>query len=271
MTILTKNDFDELCECDCGKPFIRYHNSSKNIFYAKCANVEEEYDFKTKKWIICKKQPCDNNFSYHGSRPIFKEIEHVINKKYTKPENIEERLRILFKFLFVSKLSSTLQEIDLIVKNKLNREPRKTFYYPTTDLFMKVSHLESYEEYHDRIFSKKIILNYPAQEPVKENKPILLVDHPIIHDLLNRMKHRPIVKKPVKKPVKKERNNFIEVLEQDSDSNSESERSDDSESESDSNKDDSDYEDTETEIINDFDENDYNEDPEDDNYGDYDD
>ena len=296
MITLTKNDFDDLEECECGKPFFKYSNSSKNIFYAKCANFDKEYDFKTKRWIPCKKKPCDNNFVYHGDRPVFIQKDKENNKGplYQPPHrynfetnkwelsnnvlteikneintfnNVEQRLRLLFKFLLVSRLSSTLQEIDLIVKNKLDREPRKTFYYPTTDLFMRVSHLESYEDYYERIFSKKIVLNTPILEKPKENKPILLVDHPIVHNLLGRVKTTKIVKKPVKKIVKK--NNFIEVIEQESESNSESERSDDSESEIDSNKDDSDYEDTETEIINDFDENEYNEEPEDDNYGDY--
>ena len=43
---LTKNEFDEINECDCGKNLYRYHDSSNNIYFAKCAYVKEEYDIK---------------------------------------------------------------------------------------------------------------------------------------------------------------------------------------------------------------------------------
>lgn len=42
---LTKFAFDDLTECECGKKLFRYHNTSTNVFYAKCSN----YDTKSKK------------------------------------------------------------------------------------------------------------------------------------------------------------------------------------------------------------------------------
>ena len=57
--LLTKNDFNDLYECNCGKNLFKYTDESKNISYAKCNYVKEEYDIKNKKWIISKKQPCD--------------------------------------------------------------------------------------------------------------------------------------------------------------------------------------------------------------------
>jgi hypothetical protein len=163
---VSKSYFDQADECDCGKNLFRYHDISKNIYYKKCAYVYEEYDSKTKKWVLSKKQPCKFNISYHGERPIFAEIQKRIQSKFeTKQDNLEDRLKTLFRFLFVSNHSSTIQEIDLIVKYRLKREPRKTFYFPTTTLFMKVSHQESFQEYHDRIFSQKIVEIFPPPPP----------------------------------------------------------------------------------------------------------
>jgi hypothetical protein len=276
MINLTRDDFLNLEECECGKPFFKFNNSSKNTFIAKCANFKEEYDMKTKKWTTSKKQPCGDYYVYHGPRPVFKEIQKAIVTKYSTTNTLEERLKALFRFLFVSKYSSTIQEIDLIVQNELNREPRKTFYYPTTGLFMKISHKESYEDYRDRIFSIKIVPNYKPQV-IKEKEPIIkIVDHPFV----NRTDKKPVIRKKVnlsKNTLPKQyfdlpkQNNFIIVSDSDSGGESESERNE-SETDPDSDKDESDYEDTETEIINDLDDCDYTEDFDGgDDYGDYDD
>jgi len=167
---LTKNDFDEIDECNCGKNLFRYHDSSKNIYFAKCAYMKEEYDIKKKTWITSKKQPCKTFICYHGPTPIFAKIKEK-EKIIISPSKItlEESLKRMFNYLFLSTHSST----------HLNREPRKTFYFPTTTLFMKISHRESFQDYHDRIFSQKIIdVLQPikvviAKQQKKENKYIL--------------------------------------------------------------------------------------------------
>jgi len=159
---LTKNEFDSITECDCGKPVFRYHNTSKNVFIIKCPNTRYEYDLKSRKWVISKRQPCDLYAVYNGSRPQLAEIKNKIITPYIEKCDIEKRLRLMFDFLLVSKWSSTIQEIDLIVKNKLHREPRKVFYYPSIG-HLRVSHRESYTDYRDRIFSEKIV---DRSEPV---------------------------------------------------------------------------------------------------------
>ena len=123
---------------------------------------------------------------------------------------------LIFQYLFVSNHSSTIQEIDLIVKYNLKRETRKIFYYPSIG-HLRVSHRETYEDYRDRIFSKKII------------------------DLEN------ILIKPTIIKIKSNKiNNFVDVIEEEC--ISEESRSN-SESESDTDKEDSDYE-SEVEVDN---------------------
>jgi hypothetical protein len=168
--VLSKQAFDDTTECYCGKNLFRFHNTSKNIHIGKCAYIKEEYDTKTKKWVLSKKQPCSLFICYNSTRPVFAQIE---NKKtinvYQDKNTLEDHLRRLFDFLMVTDRTSIIQEIDLIVKYNLRRQPRKTFYFPTTTLFMKVSHLESYEDYRKRIFSRKII-DYEPKEKVVKNE-----------------------------------------------------------------------------------------------------
>ena len=48
MKILTHSDFFDLDECDCCKPLFKFHDSTRNVFIAKCAYVEKEYDHQAR-------------------------------------------------------------------------------------------------------------------------------------------------------------------------------------------------------------------------------
>ena len=159
---VTQKNFMEIEECFCGKKPFKYNDTSKNIFIAKCSQCKYEYDLKIKKWIKSKKQPCDFYCIYHGPRPVFQEIVNIIKtvpveKKISVDEILEQKLRLFFKFLYVSNHTSTLDEINLLVKNNLKRKTRIIYYFPTTARFMKESHRETFKEYETRIFSEKIV------------------------------------------------------------------------------------------------------------------
>jgi hypothetical protein len=221
---VTKEYFYECNECFCGKEPFKYHDVSKNIYIRKCKNIPKELDLKTKEWVDSKKQPCGFNIAYHAERPVFKEIQKVINNTFNIKSSLESRLKSLFRFLEVSSHSSTLQEIDIIVQYTLNRPPRKIFYFPTTTLFMKESHRESYKDYQDRIFSEKIVDRSHELLP-KVVKPVV-----------KKPNKRVVVKKSVKPVVKKDPGSisqFIEVTDSehsDSDSDSDSEKDRESDS-----------------------------------------
>jgi hypothetical protein len=158
----TQSSFLEIDECFCGKKAFKYNDTSRNIFIAKCSMYSHDFDLKSKKWSKSKKQPCGFFCIYHGPRPVFKEIVNIIKtvsveKQVSPNEALEERLKLFFKFLFVSNHTSTLDEINLLVQNNLKRKPRIIYYYPTTTSFMKESHRESFIDYQTRIFSEKII------------------------------------------------------------------------------------------------------------------
>ena len=146
-TILTKKDFFQIEECNCGKNPFKYHDSSKNVYTSKCSYTREEYDLKTKKWVHSKKQPCNFYCVYYAERPIFKEINKTLIKKAQKiPDKdlvLEEKLRLLFRFVFISNHTSTLDEINVLVQHNLRRETRKIFYFPSTSQLMRISHYES--------------------------------------------------------------------------------------------------------------------------------
>ena len=171
-TILTKNAFFQIDECNCGKKPFSYHNTSKNEYYSKCTLTKEEFDIKTKKWVVSKKQPCNFYCVYFGERPvILEEVKKVLivkaNKILDVNKILEEKLRLLFKFVFVSNHTATLDEINVLVTNNLKRESRKPYYYPSPG-HMRISHYESIEEYRDRIFSKKIVdLSYVVKRVIK--------------------------------------------------------------------------------------------------------
>ena len=224
--ILTKQSFYDVEDCSCGKQVFKYQDTTKNIFIAKCSYVGNEYDTKNKKWIKAKKQPCDTFYVYHGTRPIFEEIKNCIvsNKKFIDPhKNLEEVLRSLFRFLLVSTHTTTLQEIDLLVKNKLKKEPRKIYYFPTVGHYMRESHRESYIDYRDRILSHPII-----DLSIKIYKPKITFNN------------LPTIKKI--EPVKI-KSDFIDVSDIENTSDNDSDNDSDQESNSDSdNRGNSDYE-----------------------------
>jgi hypothetical protein len=175
MTNYTKNDFLEIEDCKCGKRVFKYNNTTKNIFIAKCGYCSDEYDSKSKKWIKSKKKICNFLAMYHGPRPVFAEIKNKVFAPPRPPQDpnkiLEEQLRVLFKFLFVSSHTSTLDEINLLVRLKLKRKERIIYYFPTTTWYMKESHRESFEDYHTRIFSQEIIdLSYIPPPVIKFTK-----------------------------------------------------------------------------------------------------
>ena len=82
-----------------------------------------------------------------------KKKEFIIENPHNK---LYKQLKALFTYLFIEEKDTFLQEIDIIVRDKLWRLPRKIYYYPSIP-FLKISHKESIKDYHDRIFSKEII------------------------------------------------------------------------------------------------------------------
>ncbi len=157
---LTKKDFFQIEECYCGKKPFSYTNVSTNTHVSKCSTVKEEYDIKTRKWVPSKKQPCEFNCVYYGERVVFNEIKNKLIQKANRFENkdtaLEKKLKLLFQFVFISSHSETLDEINIIVKNELLKEPRKIYYFPSPG-HLRISHYESLEDYRTRIFSEKII------------------------------------------------------------------------------------------------------------------
>jgi hypothetical protein len=165
-TEITQQEWIELDECECGGPLFKFHDVATNIFVVKCGHVKEtlEFETKTKKklWFISKKQPCGfmcicinekPDYSSFKKQETVKEIitSESVNKK------LEENLRDLFKYYFLNKRETIIQEINLIVKYKLFRKPRITYYLPTTELLLRESHKESIEDYRTRIFSIPIV------------------------------------------------------------------------------------------------------------------
>ena len=224
MKIVDKNTFSEIEKCNCGKDVFRYHNTSRNVYVAKCSNYTHDYNRVLKNWNDCKKKPCDFHYVYHGERPVhIEKIKEIVTKKCMEV-SLEEKLRLLFSFLFVSNHSSTLDEINIIVRNQLKREPRKTFYFPSTTLIMRISHLESFEDYRDRIFSEKIIDLSHINEQKENFKPITCLP-PDMEKWLSDMKpstppqkvKNQKIKKHIPKPIIQETSQFI-VVSDDSDS-----------------------------------------------------
>jgi len=224
--LLTKYAFDDLTECECGKKLFKYHNTSTNAFYAKCSN----YDIKPKK---NKLPACGLAWCYPDMRPVFKEITKKINKfdfkiKETNFDKIlEEKLKILFKFLYVSNNSSTLDEINILVKNSLKREPRKTFYFPSIGSFNRISHYEEFIDYEKRIFSENIKdLNFIITK--EKEKPVYFIDQKLLPKVT-------IILPPKKKigKIVKNVSNFINLEDNETSEkyNSESENFDDSDKE----------------------------------------
>lgn len=176
--VITKKAYDAIDECECGGPIFKYQNTSSNVYYIQCGYFNKVLEIdkfsKKKLWIDPKKKSCNWRCVYHGSRPEYPEIQkrvvEFVERIEPDPDKaLERKLNLLFKFLMISKNSSTLDEINILVKNNLFREPRKIYYYPSIG-HMRVSHYESFEDYYERIFSKKIIDLSILQQPNKEIK-----------------------------------------------------------------------------------------------------
>ena len=234
---VTRQVYDDTEECNCGGPIFKFHNTSRNVFVAKCGYfkkiIEIDKETKRKIWIAPKKVACDWRITYNAERPVFKEINKILikrvadNKKNVN-EQLEERLKVLFRFLYVSNHASTLDEIDILVKNNLLREPRKTFYYPTTSYFMRISHRETFEEYERRIFSKKIIDLSASVTEIVTDKSFTFHDLPFLRSSV-KTQQTVVIKRP-----KVIASQFVEVTDEDSDQEtnvSESELSETEESE----------------------------------------
>jgi len=157
------NDWISTESCPCGGPIFKYHNVSKNTYIMKCGIVKEVFDVDpiTKKWIWvkAKKQQCKFNATYHGERPVFEQIpkKNKIIFFENPHKKLHNDLKRLFRFVLIDPKKSVLQEIDIIVKNKLFRIPRRIYYFPTAGPFMEESHREPLQKFHDRIFSREII------------------------------------------------------------------------------------------------------------------
>jgi hypothetical protein len=162
---ITQKEWVDLDECECGGPLFKFHDTSVNVFVVKCGHVKETLEFETrtkkKLWFISKKQPCGFMCISSSERPDYQEYKKLECKEKVVVENynkkLEERLRDLFKYYFLSKRDTVIQEINLLVKNKLYRKSRITYYLPTTELLLRESHKESIEDYQKRIFSVPII------------------------------------------------------------------------------------------------------------------
>jgi len=236
MNFITFEQYNSINECNCGGPVFKYHNTSKNTYHIKCGYfkkiLEISKDNHKKTWIAPKKPSCGLNITYNGPRPIFKEINQKIIKHFEYHQKdihkkLEDQLKLLFSFLIISKNSATLDEINILVKNNLLREPRKTYYLVSTGRFLKISHYESFEEYRDRIFSKKIVNHHNVE-----------LIQPIVKPIVNNVNKKKI------KPKKEEFSQFIIVSDDEaSEDNSEaSESADSSDSETDDDRGESDFE-----------------------------
>ena len=174
--VITYDDYIDIDTCECGGPVFKYTNVSKNIYVVKCGHVKEIYETeknvsKKKSWIKSKKQPCKFLCVYHGARTTFYKKPEKVKSCCAISENphiaLKNILMASFNFLFLTGYNfdivngqqehTVLQEINLLVKNKLKRNPRIIYYYPSTTGFLRESHRESLENYKTRIFSKEII------------------------------------------------------------------------------------------------------------------
>jgi hypothetical protein len=137
----------------------------------KCGYVKETLDMKTKTWSKSKKQPCDFVNIHKGDSPNYNNLvlpqrERVLPEN--PHENLRENLESLFKFYKLAKKDITIQEINSLVKFKLNRKTRITYYLVTAGPVLIESHRESMDDYYSRIFSRPII-NSPYSRTTPKN------------------------------------------------------------------------------------------------------
>lgn len=214
---ITKSEYTAIEECNCGGPVLKFHNTSKNEFVARCGYFKKiiEIDRQTKRkvWITPKRPACDWRVVYPGERPVFKEINNVLVKsvnvdKRNIHERLEESLKVLFSFLHISNHSSTLDEINILVKNNLVREPKLAD--------------ETFKEYEHRIFSKKIIdLSHTITVPTLETT-FTFYDSPCLRRSVQQNKFQ--IQSGKKQAPKNNISQFIEVSDSEhSDSDQETE------------------------------------------------
>ena len=167
---ISLEDYNDYSECDCGGPLFKYHDSTRNVFVVKCGYVKETLDMKTKTWSKSKKQPCTFVNIHKSDSPDYNKLvlpqrERVLPEN--PHENLRENLESLFKFYKLAKKEITIQEINSLVKFKLNRKTRIVYYLVTAGPVLMESHRESMDDYYSRIFSKPII-----NTTITKNTPI---------------------------------------------------------------------------------------------------
>jgi hypothetical protein len=159
------DDWKEIDSCECGGPIFKIHNSSKNIYIAKCGHTKDTLEIepksKRKVWVKSKKQPCKFLAYHQGPKSVFYKKTEIKNHFVMENPHIllHNQLKSLFDYLFIEEKYTFLQEIDIIVKNKLYRTPRD----PTK---------ETLREYHDRIFSMEIFDKSSDYNPLLNYKTI---------------------------------------------------------------------------------------------------
>jgi hypothetical protein len=156
-------EYSEIDECHCRKAVFKYTDVTRNISVLKCSSFGKEYIAKTKEWVDSKRPPCELFCICTGESPEFpvavvrKTLATVVDTQEDRNKVLTDKLNILFRFAKMTTRTSTMDEINYLVRFHLGREPRKTYYFPTTTAFMKISHRESIEDYQTRIFSNPII------------------------------------------------------------------------------------------------------------------
>ena len=141
-------DWKEIENCQCKGPIFKYQDITSNVFVIKCGYIKEKLEIesktKSKIWTKSKKQPCGFYAIARGDKPEY--IPSVIIKKEDEGDHnkkLEETLKSKFRYYYVSNNTTTLKEIDYLVKFKLFRNKR--------------SSSESVEEFEKRIFGIPII------------------------------------------------------------------------------------------------------------------
>ena len=145
--LITLEEYHDITHCACGAGLFKYHDSSKNIFVAKCINVKELYDQKQKLWTKNKKQPCDFICIFKAETPVFKKeipIKKIKEIVVNPHKQLRYNLEVLFRYFYLDQSrKATLQEIDHLVKFHLWKKIKEKE--------------ETMENYYIRIFSEKII------------------------------------------------------------------------------------------------------------------
>jgi len=178
------DDWKYTDECpECGGSVFKYFDMSNYIYSIGCAKTKNCLDISVKNRTFI----WSKNKKYCGWKEKFKvkKPKSILNPIKQKSENtkkiktiqeinkkLEDDLKFHFSYLKVSKNQSTLQIIELLVKNKLKREPRKIYYFVTAGPYLKISHYEKILDYEKRIFSEPIIDRSIKLKPKSQQVPI---------------------------------------------------------------------------------------------------